>query len=114
MIQYTYDSAGRKSQTTYPDGSIVNQSYDAAGRLKEIRNGGGRIYGFDYDPLGRRSAVTYPNGVTASYSYDNAGRLTNIVHKNAAGEIIAKSAYTLDKVGNRQSRTDTRATATWL
>lgn len=102
-IGYEYDGAGRKTSMIAPDGEVIHYRYDPAGRLAAIRNGGDFLFG--YDNLGRRTALTYPNGVTATYRYDAAGRLTSLTHKNAPGEIVAKSDYALDKIGNRLGKT---------
>lgn len=109
-LQYSYDNTGRKTKTIYPEGSVVNYGYDGTGRLATITNGGGRTYSYSYDKLGRRSKLTYPNGATANYGYDMAGRLTNLIHKTSSDATIASYVYTLDKVGNRLSKTDNDTT----
>lgn len=108
MLQYDYDGAGRKTRLTAPDGKVLRYEYDAAGRLSDLRNGGN--FAFAYDGSGRRAAVTYPNGIVAGYSYDNGGRLTGLVHRSASGKVVAQSAYTLDRTGNRLSKTTAEET----
>jgi len=105
-LTYAYDINGNKTQTTYPESSVVSYSYDTSGRLAKITNGGGRTYTFTYDKLGRRITLGYPNGITANYSYDTAGRLTSLEHKAPHGRPIAGFAYTHDKVGNRLSKAE--------
>lgn len=109
VLGYEYNTAGRKTKMVAPDGKAIRYEYDAAGRLSTIRNGGDFFFG--YDDLGRRNSLTFPNSVAATYSYDDAARLITIAHRNAAGEIVAQSAYTHDKVGNRLSKaTEQRTT----
>ena len=105
-LQYSYDTAGKKTKTIYPDGSVVSYAYDNTGRLATITNGGGRTYDYSYDILGRRNKITYPSGATANYAYDTAGRLTSLDHKQSNGKIIVGFAYTHDNVGNRLSKTE--------
>lgn len=105
-ITYAYDISGNKTQTTYPEGSVVSYSYDTAGRLAKISNGGGGTYSYTYDKLGRRTKLAYPNGASANYAYDTVGRLTNLDHKASNGNTIASFAYTLDKAGNRLSKAE--------
>ncbi len=104
-IAYAYDTAGRKVKMTGPDGKVIGYEYDPAGRLGKIRSGGDFVFG--YDQSGRRNSLTYPNGVVAAYSYDDGGRLTSLVHKNSARQVVAKSAYSHDAVGNRLSKATT-------
>jgi YD repeat-containing protein len=50
------------------------------------------------------TSLSYPNQITAKYVYDDAGRLTSIAH--SAGEAtVAFFSYSVDKVGNRTSKT---------
>jgi RHS repeat-associated protein len=93
-------------KSTYPDGAVVNYTYDNANRLTSIINGGGRTYSYQYDNLGRRTKLGYPNGATANYSYDTSGSLTSLIHKTSSGAIIDSFTYTLDKVGNRLTKTE--------
>ncbi len=105
-VGYQYNVLGNKKKTTYPDGSVVSYNYDNSGRLTSIVNGGGRTYSYQYDTLGRRTMLTYPNGVTTSYAYDNAGRLTSLFTQNSAHQTLNSYTYTLDKVGNRLTKTE--------
>jgi RHS repeat-associated protein len=105
-LNYQYNILGNKTKLTYPDGAVVNYTYDNANRLTSIINGGGRTYSYQYDNLGRRTKLGYPNGATANYSYDTSGSLTSLIHKTSSGAIIDSFTYTLDKVGNRLTKTE--------
>jgi YD repeat-containing protein len=109
-LQYSYDNMGKKTKTIYPEGSVVSYAYDTTGRLATTTNGGGRTYSYSYDKLGRRSKLTYPSGASANYSYDTKGNLTSLLHKTSSNATIASYAYTLDKVGNRLTKTDSDTT----
>lgn len=110
-ISYTYDTAGRKTRTVYPDTTTLAYGYDSAGRLASIKDQN-NSFNLSYTPLGQRAKLSYPNGVTTGYSYDSTGNLTGIIHKTSRGKTIASYSYTLDKVGNRLTKTepDTKTT----
>ena len=111
-ITYAYDAAGRKNSTVYPDASTLTYGYDSTGRLASISDQG-NSFNFSYTTLGQRSKLSYPNGITTSYSYDSAGNLTGLSHKSSRGKTIASYSYTVDKVGNRLSKSDQHKTYTY-
>jgi YD repeat-containing protein len=74
--------ARNKVETT-----VVNRSFDAAGRL---------------------ITTTLPNGVATVNSYDDANRLTGLRHEDPGQELLlAEFLYQLDGVGNRVVATET-------
>jgi RHS repeat-associated protein len=92
------------SQITYPDGTMENFTYDAAGNLRTRTDQAGKLWSFDYNTRGQLLAATNPaggflsltynsDGTLASstdsdlglttYAYDGLRRLTNIVHPDS-------------------------------
>jgi RHS repeat-associated protein len=75
--QYAYNLAGEMTQATYPSGRIVQQSFDAIGRLCEIAPSttgcstatNPYATGFSYNVASQPTFFLYGNGVMASYSY---------------------------------------------
>ena len=59
---------------------------------------------YEYNPVGATTAKTYENGLSVLYSYDSAQRLIGLEHRRGL-DLLAKIDYTLDKVGNRRSKT---------
>lgn len=101
LVSYTYDAVGNRTQMIYPDvDATVKYTYNSANRLSKITDGA-KNYIFTYDKAGKRTKLTYPNGVSARYTYDLSGKLTSLINTSSTGTIIASSAYTLDRVGNR-------------
>ena len=98
--QYGYDLAGRLTSIQYPDGYIVNNTYNALnqliktsdllgyvtntynlqGLLTQSANNVGIVQSNSYDILDRAQAITDNRGIVTSLSYDALNRvLTNIV-----------------------------------
>ncbi len=67
-----YDLAGNLTQLTYPDGRVVTQGYDSAGRLNSSAMTVSPVAGQLSQPYSYVSAVSYsPNGVPSSTAYGN-------------------------------------------
>jgi len=108
-INYEYDAISNRTRMillpTTPDERITSYAYDNANRLQTITSTAG-TFTYGYDSLGRRSSLTYPNQISTSYAYDDKGQLTGLACNNG-GTSIAAFNYTLDKVGNRLSKSGT-------
>jgi RHS repeat-associated protein len=109
IISYFYDSLGNRTrmnlQPGTPDARITTYTYDVDSRLTGISGNAG-TFTYGYDVLGRRTSLAYPNQITANYTYDDAGRLTALTQATS-GSTLASFTYTLDKVGNRLSKSGT-------
>ena len=94
-----YDSNGRLAQTTYPDGTKVQQTHDALGRLASVTNEEGQTTTFSYDGLGRLISVAGLAG-DASYAYDEAGNL--IAQTDALGRVTQFGYDAINRMVQRQ------------
>ncbi len=76
-ISYAYNLAGEMTQITYPSGHVVQQSFDAIGRLCEVAPSttgcataaSPYATNLGYNTAFQTTGLKYGNGVTASYSY---------------------------------------------
>ncbi|MBD8637644.1 RHS repeat protein [Stenotrophomonas sp. CFBP 13725] len=78
---YGYDSIGRASTVTYPNGSVASYGYAAGGYLNSLSvtvNGQthGVINGVQLKATGARAWLSYGNGLGRGYNHDLDGRLT--------------------------------------
>jgi RHS repeat-associated protein len=103
-VGYEYDQAGNMTALVYPGGLRISYTYNSLNLPVSVSDS---VYStsISYDQAGNRTQETLPNGVTVTYEYDLSGRLTLLQHADG-GNTIARSAYTLDNVGNRMSVTD--------
>jgi RHS repeat-associated protein len=128
-VSYTYDTAGRRTQLTYPGASFyVNYQYFDDGRLKLIGlNGattGANVQATYYDDqLGRRASMCRGTGTTSScssvartlYSYDPVSRLSGLTHDLITGASANDVAWTLaySPASQRVSRTSASTLYQW-
>ena len=106
---YTYDSLGRRSRMTTPDG-IVSYTYDSVGRMQSIKKNGKSIL-FTYDEFGRRSKMSFSNGIVTSYRYDKLNRVTEIAVLNEEGALLTSVKYDYDKLDRVVSTVDKKGVA---
>jgi YD repeat-containing protein len=119
--QYAYNSAGELTQITYPSGRVVQQAYDAVGRLCTVGNSGstcstGTTFasGFAYNTAFQITGFNYGNGVAAAFGYSpDRLQLTSLAYtKNTTTLLSLAYAYTQNGGNNGQiaSITDTTGT----
>ncbi len=119
---YQYNKKGRLLKTTYPDGTVTSQDWNAAGQRITSTSGNGLHTHFEYDEIGRLTKTTdYDGGVeTLTYDAENhrssrtdaIGRVTKYAY-DAVGRVTTTTApdntttkNTYDKAGNLISTTN--------
>jgi len=132
FLVYGYDEVGNRTQVTYPNGDILEYSYDILNRMSGVVQNTKMIANYTYDALSRRKRVDLANRTFAEYEYDMADRLTKLVNnaynyqplayssggKSRSGpptavqvvpesRILSSFSYTYDNVGNRLDMTTT-------
>ncbi|MFE0646966.1 SpvB/TcaC N-terminal domain-containing protein [Streptomyces sp. NPDC059534] len=115
-----YDALGRPVETTAPDGSVTQWSYNEAGmpervdvRLRGAAAATAFVTDVAYDAHGRRTRVAYGNGARSAYTYDpltfhlTGVRTTRPADPDATASLLFTNAsvvqdlhYTRDPVGN--------------
>ncbi|HEV8635606.1 MAG TPA: PKD domain-containing protein [Chloroflexota bacterium] len=96
-VAYGRDALGRitsKNETVNGTTRGFLYAYDAAGRLREVRQDGVLVATYDYDGNGNRLAVAGPGGTIAA-TYDAQDRLTQ----------YGATAYAHTEAGELQSKT---------
>ena len=106
--QSTYDGLGRVTAITYPDASVVTQTYNGP-QLQDVKEGSVTYASYgSFNALGQPSTLTLGNGVTTSYTYDSANfRLATL--KTVKGSTVLQDLeYTFDAGGNVTALTDAK------
>jgi RHS repeat-associated protein len=103
-IDYTYDLLGRlktiaEKASVTATASVTTYDYDAFGNLKWVLDPAGGLTTMVYDDGNRLKERRLPNGVTSFYDYDDLDRVKSIVHKNAAGNVLASVTYERKGIG---------------
>jgi RHS repeat-associated protein len=112
FLSFAYDTAGRRTQMAGSNGYTVNYTYNAAGLLEFVRDGGGALVaGYTYDNTGLVRRVDLGNGTFTTYDYDLAGQLTSLINHAPGGAVNSSFAYVYNNLG-QPTRVTTPAGAT--
>jgi RHS repeat-associated protein len=104
FLEFTYDSAGRRTRMVDQDGFTVNYEYDAVGRLSRLSDGVGALVAqYTYDNAGRLARKDMGNGTYTTFEYDLAGQLLHLVNHAPDGSVNSRFDYTYDELGQRTS-----------
>ncbi|HZX45435.1 MAG TPA: hypothetical protein VFF28_07180, partial [Candidatus Nanoarchaeia archaeon] len=128
---YSYDSLGRITQTTNPDGTAKKVDYnlwdsttydekgdqkdytqDAHGRIISVKEyDGQQVYEtrYGYDALNNLKEIIDSKGNKIAYGYDSLGRKTGLHDKD-----IGSWSYSYDSNGNLVRQTDSKGHSTYL
>ena len=83
-FSFSHDNDGKLDQITYPSGTVVDYSYDAAGRLSSIDVTKGTtttvVNNITYEPFGPAISWDYGNGLTADLPVDSDYRIESVTH----------------------------------
>ena len=108
------DNEGNRTRTTYPNGVVIQNTYDGKHRLKSTTatapNGAVLTrFSYNYSFSGKktdlRHSVTDKWDRTTAYRYDDLERLISADFKEANGSMITDWDYTYDRASNRTSQT---------
>ncbi len=73
QTDFSYDAAGRIHEIEYPDGEIVEHSYNAIGQLIGVASALSTYLSHaEYDLFGRATTIDHGNGVTDTYDFWDA------------------------------------------
>lgn len=106
VTEYKFDSWGRLLQLRYPDGEIVDYSYNKAGMLQKIQGlKSGITYPYvlniGYDKFEERVFMKLGNNSQMHYSYEpDRRRVSQSMASNAQGMEFMHNSYRYDPVDN--------------
>jgi len=99
-LEFTYDSAGRRSSSLDQTGHRLDYHYDTVGRLGSLTNeSSALVVSYTYDAVGRMSRKDMGNGIYTIYQYDAAGQLLHLVNCKADDSVLSRFDYTYDSRG---------------
>lgn len=95
--EYTYTAAGRKKSIKYPDGTVVDYSYDKHGELGQVDiPGEGSISVNEWQWLAPKR-TTLPGGTVRLQNYDGLLNLKNLTVKSPGQQTLLSLANRFDK-----------------
>lgn len=107
-IRYVYDTHGRRTERTLPDGGATRYGYDEADSLAWVEHDG-RRFSFERDRLGREIARRAGSGFEMRNTYDEMDRLVErqTIGGTAHG-ILSRRAWSYDTLGRVREIIDSR------
>lgn len=94
----------RLTAKVYPDGRVVEQTYDTNNRIQSIADEGQTpIIAYDYiGARSRRERTTLQNGIVTNWSYDGIRRTTNLETRTGGNALIVGFEHGYDQVHNKR------------
>jgi RHS repeat-associated protein len=105
ISQYEYDTWNRIQKMTYPDGEVVEYTYNRAGNLQSMQ-GKKESHTYDYikqlsyDEFEQRKYLKYGNDTETNYTYDPVMRRLQQLQVKSGTRQVMNNAYGYDLVGN--------------
>ncbi|MEP7004416.1 MAG: RHS repeat-associated core domain-containing protein [Sphingomonas bacterium] len=115
---YQYDSAGRRTRMTWPDGLYVTYEYRTTGEVSAVRengatSGAGVLATYAYDSSGRRVTLTRGNGVITTGAFDAISRLSSFTQDLAGTAQDLTSTFTYNPASQTMSTTRSNDSYAW-
>jgi len=113
-VERTYDILDRLTALTYPDGQVVNYTYDTnSGNLEKVSSTNNQqqttnyVEDITYDAQGKIKTISYGNNTQTDYTYGQDLRLSHIQTTNNQLQTTFQDLhYDFDKNGNLTTLTD--------
>ena len=92
-LQHSYDSLGRVSSLTYPDGEQITYNYDAQGRLSSVSD---YVTAMNWSSTGQLLAMEYANGTVNTFNYNAERRWLNSAQVQGPSSTLYQASYNYD------------------
>ncbi|MBF4487524.1 SpvB/TcaC N-terminal domain-containing protein [Flavobacterium sp. CSZ] len=105
ISQYEYDTWNRIQKMTYPDGEVLEYTYNRAGNLQSMQ-GKKESHTYDYikqlsyDEFEQRKYLKYGNDTETNYTYDDVMRRLQQLQVKSGTRQVMNNSYSYDLVGN--------------
>ena len=96
-IGQTYDALGRVAAVTYPDGEVVDYTYNEQGRLASV---GGYVQQMSWSASGQLNTLTYANGTVSSFTYNPDRAWLEQAHVQGPTGQLYQASYAYDAAAN--------------
>lgn len=108
IIDFTYDSMGRRTAVSLPGNRTVNYTFAPTGEMTSVSGADTYPVSYTYDALGRMKTLTDGNSSTTTWNYDSqSGFMTSKIYANGQG-----TSYTYNPDSSIASRTWARGART--
>jgi len=105
ISQFEYDTWNRIQKMTYPDGEVVEYTYNRAGNLQSMQGKKEShtyeyIKQLSYDEFEQRKYLKYGNDTETNYTYDAVMRRLQQLQVKSGTRQVMNNSYSYDLVGN--------------
>jgi YD repeat-containing protein len=108
-LTFGYDAQGRRTFVANQTGHRVNYHYDALSRLSRLSDAASAtIVEYTYDPAGRLSRKTLGNGTYTDYETDAYGRVTSQNTYRGNGSVLSSLSLVYDRTGRLKTHSSDR------
>ncbi|TCM12119.1 RHS repeat-associated protein [Novosphingobium sp. PhB165] len=116
LLAFEYDSDGKRTRITWPDGRYVTRQYDGLDRELNIRNDSGEpLASLAYSDQGLLQLIDRPaQAYDQSFAYDAAARLSDFAITNGTAGSRAAWRLTWNAAGLVTSETRDNGAFAWL
>lgn len=107
ITRFTYDGMGRNDTVTAPDGKILRQVFDGAGRLTSVQDYRGITTSYKHDGFGNRTETNSPDGGLTGIAYNLDGQPNSVTRSLTGSEFFTYDALgRVRAVANGSTRED--------
>jgi RHS repeat-associated protein len=105
ISQFEYDTWNRMQKMTYPDGEVVDYTYNRAGNLQSMQGKKeSHVYDYikqlSYDEFEQRKYLKYGNNTETNYTYDSSMRRLQQLQVKSGSRQVFDNSYSYDLEGN--------------
>jgi YD repeat-containing protein len=105
-VKYFYDNNVNNVRMIYPDGRVVDRTFDHMDRMTSITvDGETKIY--RYNPKGELIERVYPSGRITTYTFNHAGYIPEAREQDSAGVLMRQTTFAYRANGLLWSETRT-------
>jgi len=107
------DAVGNRTRLTWPDGYLVNYTYDTLNRMATAADSALTLATYTYNPLSQRTNLAYGNTASMAYTYTNASDILTLNHNMSGTANDPNFTFTYTNAHQLQTDANTLPAYVW-